>query len=71
MFVLGNSVHGGKVHGEVPDRLDVSVLEDGRDLPVTTDFRALFAEVAGQQLNIDRDDLLFPGWNGERMRIIR
>ena len=71
MFVLGNSVHGGKVHGEVPDRLDVSALEDGRDLPVTTDFRALFAEVAGQQLNIDRDDLLFPGWKGKRMRIIR
>ncbi len=71
MFVLGNNVKGGKVHGDISDRLEVSALEDGRDLPVTTDFRALFAEVAGYQLNINRDDILFPGWKGERLPMIR
>lgn len=41
MFVLGNSVEGGKIYGEVPE-LAFENLEDQRDLPVTTDFRSLF-----------------------------
>ncbi|MFQ5633571.1 MAG: DUF1501 domain-containing protein, partial [bacterium] len=60
LFVLGNSVDGGKVHGSVP-RLVPEELEDGRDLPVTTDFRAIFAEVAGKHLGIQNDAALFPG----------
>lgn len=71
MFVLGNTVDGGKIHGTIPDRLEQDALEDGRDLPVTTDFRSLFAEVAGRHLNISRDDLLFPGWAGERLALVK
>jgi len=72
LFVLGNRVDGGKVHGTVPDRLVVDALEDGRDLPVTTDFRSVFAEVAGRHLNIPRseDGVVFPEWEGGRFRLM-
>ena len=50
----------------------VDVVEDGRDLPVTTDFRSVFAEGAGKHLNIkEKDDsALFPGWEGNRFPLI-
>ena len=66
LFVLGNQVDGGKVHGSVPE-LSVDQLEDQRDLHVTTDFRSVFAEVAGQHLAITDDEMLFPNWNGQRL----
>ncbi|WP_456427253.1 DUF1501 domain-containing protein [Rhodocaloribacter sp.] len=70
LFVLGNAVEGGRVHGVVPE-LDRDALEDGRDLPVTTDFRAVFAEVAGRHLGLTDDEALFPGWRGERLTLLR
>ena len=72
LFVLGNNVAGGKVHGDVPERLVKDALEDRRDLPVTTDFRSVFADVAGKHLNIDRshDIAMFPGWEGERFNLM-
>lgn len=69
MFVLGNEVAGGKVLGHVPE-LAPENLADGRDLPVTTDFRALFAEVAGHHLGITDQQVLFPGWTGERLALM-
>ncbi len=69
LFVLGNQVDGGKVHGTVPS-LAPEALEDERDLPVTTDFRAVFAEAAGKHLRIDNDQTLFPGWTGARFPLI-
>jgi hypothetical protein len=33
-----------------------------RDLAVTTDFRALFSEIAGRHLGIAQPTALFPGW---------
>ncbi|MFQ5583270.1 MAG: DUF1501 domain-containing protein [Calditrichia bacterium] len=71
MFVLGNTVDGGKVHGSFPGKLEVDTLEDGRDLPVTTDFRALFTGVAAKHLNISDTQKLFPGWKGEGMEILK
>ena len=73
LFVLGNGVDGGRVHGTVPERLVKDALEDGRDLPVTTDFRSVFAEVAGKHLGISRSDdgVVFPGWDGPRRRLMR
>lgn len=70
MFVLGNQVEGGRVHGDFPG-LDPDALYEGRDLPVTTDFRALFSEVAGQHLGIGKDQEMFPGWTGGRIPLIR
>lgn len=68
MFVLGNAIGGGRVYGEVPP-LAIENLADGRDLPVTTDFRSLFAGVVHKHLGIDNTAALFPGWSGTRMSI--
>jgi len=63
MLLLGGGVRGGKVYGRWPG-LAREQLYEGRDLAVTTDFRALFAEVAGRQLGVRRPATLFPGWTG-------
>lgn len=75
LFVLGNDVDGGKVHGDFPG-LHPDALYEGRDLPVTTDFRSVFSEVAGRHLSTEgspfRDDAtLFPGWSGERLPLFK
>ncbi|MEM1181306.1 MAG: DUF1501 domain-containing protein [Acidobacteriota bacterium] len=69
MFVLGGGVDGGKVHGEFPG-LDRDVLYEGRDLPVTTDFRSVFSGVAQRTFDLPKDAVLFPGWRGEPMSIL-
>jgi uncharacterized protein (DUF1501 family) len=70
LFVLGNEVDGGKVHGSLPE-LAPENLADGRDVPVTTDFRAVFAGAAGKHLGVNRIDTLFPGWTGAAMPLVR
>jgi uncharacterized protein (DUF1501 family) len=70
LFVLGNRVDGGKVHGRFPG-VDPDGLYEGRDLPVTTDFRAVFSEVAGKHLGISDDQAMFPGWTGGRIPLLR
>ncbi len=70
MFFLGNDVDGGKVHGTIP-RLETELLVDKRDLPVTTDFRAFFADIADNVLNIHKNTQLFPGWNGKRISVMK
>ncbi|WP_066837287.1 DUF1501 domain-containing protein [Rufibacter ruber] len=70
MFILGNDVNGGLVHGNVPV-LSKENLEDGRDLPVTTDFRSIFSEVAGKHLQIKDDRVLFPDWEGTKIGVMR
>jgi uncharacterized protein (DUF1501 family) len=62
-------VAGGKVHGDFPG-LTEGALHEGRDLPVTTDFRAVFCELAGKHLGVRRDDVLFPGWDGKRLSLL-
>jgi uncharacterized protein (DUF1501 family) len=70
MFIVGNQVNGGLVHGNVPV-LAKENLEDGRDLPVTTDFRSVFSEVAGKHLNIQHQGVLFPDWKGDHIGVMR
>ncbi len=70
MFILGNDVNGGIVHGKVPE-LAVENLEDGRDLPVTTDFRSVFSEVASRHLSIKKEGVLFPDWDGKQIGVMR
>lgn len=69
MFVLGKDVKGGQVYGTVPV-LEKANLEDGRDLPVTTDFRNLFSEVASKHLNLKHNNALFPNFTPEKMGIM-
>ncbi len=59
MFVLGNSVKGGKVYGEWKG-LKNDQLNEGRDLAVTTDFRDVFAEAANKHLGNNDLNALFP-----------
>jgi uncharacterized protein (DUF1501 family) len=69
-FILGGEVAGGKVYGDVKS-LAVENLEDGRDLPVTTDFRSVFSAVADTHLQIANDNVLFPEWNGAKAQVMR
>ncbi len=69
LFVLGNAVDGGKVYGELPPLAPENLFE-GRDLPVTTDFRAVFSEVAGKTFGIADDEQIFPDWNGLRLPVM-
>lgn len=69
-FILGNGVSGGLVHGLV-NPLAKENLEDGRDLAVTTDFRCVFSEVADKHLGIHNDNVLFPGWDGRSIGVMR
>lgn len=69
-FILGTGVMGGKVHGLV-NPLSVENLEDGRDLPVTTDFRSVFSEVANKHLHVTNNTLLFPDWTGKQIGMMK
>jgi uncharacterized protein (DUF1501 family) len=62
-FVLGGGVRGGKVYGKWPG-LETEQLNEGRDLKLTTDFRAVFNEVATQHLGASRAHDIFPGYTG-------
>jgi uncharacterized protein (DUF1501 family) len=71
MFVLGNDVMGGTVYNNLPI-LNKDNLEDGRDLPVTTDFRSVFSAVANHHLNLQTNNtVLFPGWNGAELSLMK
>lgn len=70
MFILGNDVKGGAVYGKVPE-LAIENLEDRRDLPVTTDFRAVFNEVATAHLKIKDSSKLFPDWKKDNVGFIK
>ncbi|MGB6688107.1 MAG: DUF1501 domain-containing protein [Terracidiphilus sp.] len=60
MFVLGGRVTGGKVYGRWPGLADHQ-LNEGRDLAVTTDFRAVLGEVVSKSIGASNFELVFPG----------
>ena len=62
MFVLGNSVLGGKVYGRWPG-LKNDQLFEGRDLALTTDFRDVFGEIAERHLGATNLKSVFPGYH--------
>ncbi|MEM7355300.1 MAG: DUF1501 domain-containing protein [Acidobacteriota bacterium] len=66
LFVLGNSIDGGRIYGDLPS-IEPEALFEGRDLPVTTDFRSVFSEVTGRLFDIADDRRIFPGWEGSRL----
>ncbi len=67
MFVVGNSVRGGKVYGDWPG-LKSDQLYEGRDLAVTTDFRDVFGEIAVKHLSASTLKPIFPGYTGGKQR---
>jgi uncharacterized protein (DUF1501 family) len=62
LFVIGGDVKGRKVYGRWPG-LEPEQLYEGRDLALTTDFRAVFSEVAAKQLGARRMETVFPGYD--------
>jgi uncharacterized protein (DUF1501 family) len=60
MFVMGGRVRGGRVYGRWPG-LAPELLNEGRDLAVTTDFRQVLGEAAFHQIGARDLDLTFPG----------
>jgi len=59
-FVMGGPVNGGRVHGKFPKLLEENLFE-GRDLPVTTDFRDLVGEILVRHLGVPDLKRVFPG----------
>ncbi|MEQ1643387.1 MAG: DUF1501 domain-containing protein [Pyrinomonadaceae bacterium] len=65
MFVIGNTVKGGKVYGDWKG-LKNDQLNEGRDLAVTTDFRDVFAEVAQKHAGAKDLGKLFPNYTAAK-----
>ena len=66
MFVIGTQVQGGRVHGRWPG-LEPEQLHEGRDLALTTDFRAVFSEVLQRHLGASDLSRIFPGYDSRRL----
>jgi len=63
MFIIGvQNIKGGRVYGRWPG-LAREQRYEGRDLAVTTDFRAVFAEVIRAHLGVTDTRSIFPGFN--------
>jgi uncharacterized protein (DUF1501 family) len=62
MWLMGNGVNGGKWHGQW-DGLAKVKLNEGRDLPVHHDFRAVFAQtlVNALGLTLSQTEHIFQG----------
>jgi uncharacterized protein (DUF1501 family) len=61
MLVAGGPVNGGRVLGRWPG-LELEQRFEGRDVPVTTDFRDLFGEILTRHLGATDLTPVFPGY---------
>ena len=63
MWVMGGDVAGGKVYGRWSGLQD-NQLNEGRDLPASTDFRAVLSSIIGENLGLSSKQLaaVFPGY---------
>ena len=61
MFALGGNIRGGRVLGRWPG-LAPEVLYEGRDLDLTTDYRAVCSEVLQRHLEVKSSTAIFPGF---------
>ncbi|MBC7798750.1 MAG: DUF1501 domain-containing protein [Pyrinomonadaceae bacterium] len=62
MFVIGNSVKGGKVYTDWRG-LANDKLHEGRDLEVTTDFRNVLSEISSKHLGNKNLEQIFPNFS--------
>jgi uncharacterized protein (DUF1501 family) len=61
MFIIGGKVRGGRVYGAWPG-LEPELLNDGRDLALKTDFRAVCGEILTRHLGQADLSKVFPGF---------
>jgi uncharacterized protein (DUF1501 family) len=70
MFAMGGKVRGGKVYGRWPG-LAPELLNEGRDLALTTDFRAVCSELISRHLGQKDLVKIFPGFSsGARLGLL-
>lgn len=69
LFALGAGVQGGKVFGEWPG-LSKEILEGPGDLPVTTDYRNVLAEVLERRMGNQQTAQVFPNHRLQPIGII-
>ena len=62
MMIIVGAVRGGRVYGRWPG-LAPEQRYEGRDLSVTFDFRAVFAEVVRGHLGLESTQAVFPGFS--------
>ncbi len=65
IWLMGGGVRGGKVHGKFAG-LEDAQLYQGRDLPVTTDFRDVMGEALSHCFGYKAGKDFFPGYAGKR-----
>lgn len=70
MMVLGGNINGGKTYGTWPG-LANEQLDQGVDLKVTTDYRAVLAEIVANRLKNQRTEVVFPGFTYTPLGITR
>ncbi|MSP39990.1 MAG: DUF1501 domain-containing protein [Deltaproteobacteria bacterium] len=63
MFAIGGKVRGGKVYGRWPG-LAPELLNEGRDLALTTDYRSVCSDVISRHLGQKDLAKIFPGFHG-------
>jgi len=68
MFVFGGGVRGGKTHGDWRG-LESSALADGRDLPVTTDFRDVMNAILEGTFDFEAEKGFFPEHKPGRLKL--
>ncbi len=68
MWLLGGNVNGGKIYGKW-EGLDDKALYKKRDLPVTTDFRAVFSEVLQNHMEFEIPKGFFPDYRLPKTRL--
>ncbi|NUN49943.1 MAG: DUF1501 domain-containing protein [Candidatus Brocadiae bacterium] len=61
MLAVGGPVSGGKIYGKWTG-LETAQLYEGRDMPVHTDFRLVFAEVLAAHAKLAKSETFFPDW---------
>ena len=59
MFVLGQGINGGQMHGRWPG-LENDVLDTGADLAITTDYRDVLGEILTKRMGINDVTAIFP-----------
>lgn len=68
MLLMGGGVKGGAVHGRF-DGLAAKSLYQGRDLPVTSDFRDVFAACLENSFGFEPPKEFFPGHKNARLKL--
>lgn len=64
MFAFGGAVQGGRIYGTWPG-LDRELLFEGRDVPVTTDFRTVLSELLSDRTTAEQRGIIFPGFHAK------